>query len=197
MTDEDPPDDHPSEPPGAPHKETRRSRFESVIPEIIKRAVELGVEKARESPDTVRQFVHDLKVPKEVAHVIFQQIDDTKNGLFRVVAKEIRDFLEHTNFSGEVQKLLTTVQFEVNTTIRFTPNDGREPRKEGEGKEGAEGEDDKRSEGAPGGDKGEGDDAAPSSRRPLPKPEVKTSVHVRRDPREAARRGARGPRGGA
>src|SRR3954471_7555819 len=142
MSDEDPPSDRPSEPPSTPHpKESRRSRLESVIPEIIKRAVELGVEKARESPENVRQFVHDLKVPKEVAHVIFQQIDDTKNGLFRVVAKEIRDFLEHTNFAGEVQKLLTTVQFEVNTTIRFTPNDGREPRKDADEAPSGEGDD--------------------------------------------------------
>lgn len=182
MSDEDPPAEHPSEPPSTPHKESRRSRLESVIPEIIKRAVELGVEKARESPDTVRQFVNDMKVPKEVAHVIFQQIDDTKNGLFRVVAKEIRDFLEHTNFAGEVQKLLTTVQFEVNTTIRFTPNDGREPRKEGDdggGKEDGEAASDKKEEG----------DDAPSSR--LPKPEVKTTVKVRRDDRERSRRNPR------
>ena len=49
---------------------------------------------------------------------------ETKNGLFRVVAKEVRDFLEHTNLAGEMQKMLTTVQFEISTTIRFKPNDG-------------------------------------------------------------------------
>ena len=178
MSDEDPPEEFPSEPPppGA-DPETRgsrlrdraqeavRSRLESVIPEILKRAVEIGVEKARESPDNLKQFVHDMKVPKEIAAYLFHQIDDTKNGLFRVVAKEMRDFLEHTNFSGEVQKLLTTVQFEVNTTIRFTPNDGREPRKSD----------------APGkGEKDEGEGAKDEGR--LPRPEVKTSVHVRRDP---------------
>ena len=200
MSDEDLPDERPSEPPpgaGPTPKESRRSRFESVIPEIIKRAVELGVEKARESPENVRQFVHDLKVPKEVAHVIFQQIDDTKNGLFRVVAKEIRDFLEHTNFSGEVQKLLTTVQFEVNTTIRFTPNDGREPRKDGDGDaEDAADEDGKRGQADEKGAAGDGD-TAPSSRRPLPRPEVKTSVRVHRDDaRDQAQRNPRGSRGG-
>ena len=182
MSDEDPPGEPPSEPPSAPPKESRRSRLESVIPEIIKRAVELGVEKARESPETVRHFVNDMKVPKEVAHVIFQQIDDTKNGLFRVVAKEIRDFLEHTNFAGEVQKLLTTVQFEVNTTIRFTPNDGREPRKDGDDGDGEADRD-------TAGEKKEGGDDAPSSR--LPKPEVKTSVKVHRDDRERSRRNPR------
>lgn len=211
MSDEDPPDDFASEPPPAggsgqggsvreSAKERMRARLESVIPEILKRAVEIGVEKARESPSDVKQFIHDLKVPKELAHYLFQQIDDTKNGLFRVVAKEIRDFLEHTNFAGEVQKLLTTVQFEVNTTIRFTPNDGREPRKNEprDGPEGEEGGGSANGDSKPpsGSAEGDGDGREPSSRRgsSLPRPEVKTSVNVRRDdtaePRH--RRGSRG-----
>ena len=215
MSDEDPPDDFGSEPPPSPGgagqgggvresaKERMRARLESVIPEILKRAVEIGVEKARESPGDVKQFIHDLKVPKELAHYLFQQIDDTKNGLFRVVAKEIRDFLEHTNFAGEVQKLLTTVQFEVNTTIRFTPNDGREPRKT-DPRDPADGEESAASQSgeskppsADGASEGEGRE--PSSRRDpsrsgLPRPEVKTSVNVRRDDTAEPRR-SRGSRG--
>src|SRR5262245_7170677 len=101
----------------------RLERLEGVIPEIIKRAVELGVEKATEAPDNLKEFVGRTKLPKELANVIFAQVEETKNGLFRVVAKEIRDFLEHTNMAGEMQKMLTTVQFEINTTIRFKPND--------------------------------------------------------------------------
>ena len=211
MSDEDPPDDFASEPPPAGSaggqresaKDRMRARLESVIPEILKRAVEIGVEKARESPSDVKQFIHDLKVPKELAHYLFQQIDDTKNGLFRVVAKEIRDFLEHTNFAGEVQKLLTTVQFEVNTTIRFTPNDGREPRKN-EPRDGQDGEEGAPSQGGEGKPPSGGGDAAererePASRRDpsrssLPRPEVKTSVNVRRDDGEGLRR-SRGSRG--
>lgn len=210
MSDEDPPDDFPSEPPSKESTRDRvRSRLESVIPDLLKRAVELGVEKARESPDNLKQFVHDLKVPKEVAHYLLQQVDDTKNGLFRVVAKEMRDFLEHTNFAGEVQKLLTTVQFEVNTTIRFTPNDGREPRKsdgdqgdEGGDGEGGEGDDSAQGEGDRGRDAGKRDSERPDEgRHPLPKPEVKTSVRMHRDgasgdgrgDRSARRRRSRGP----
>lgn len=148
-------------------RDTRRRRLEGVIPEIVRRAVEIGVEKAAEAPDNLKQFVGDLKVPKDIAHLLYAQIDETKNGLFRVVAKEMRDFLEHTNIAGEMQKLLTTVQFEVNTTIRFTPNDGRDKKKS-----------------AP--PPAEGDEAAPkeeesASSTSLPKPEVKTAVNVRRD----------------
>jgi hypothetical protein len=102
----------------------RRRRLESVIPELIKRAVELGVEKAVEAPDNLKEFVGGLKIPREAAHYLLSQVEETKNGLFRVVAKEVRDFLEHTNLGSEMQKMLTTVQFEINTTIRFKPNDG-------------------------------------------------------------------------
>jgi len=101
----------------------RKRRLDSVIPELIKRAVEIGVEKAVEAPDNLKEFVGGLKLPREVAGYILAQVEETKNGLFRVVAKEIREFLEHTNLGSEMQKALTTVQFEINTTIRFKPND--------------------------------------------------------------------------
>lgn len=216
MSDSDPPPESappesvppPSPPPGqdrassAPPADARdgkrRRRLEGVIPEIVRRAVELGVEKTLEAPDNVKQFVGDLKLPKEIAHYLLQQIDETKNGLFRVVAKEMRDFLEHTNFAGEMQKLLTTVQFEVNTTIRFTPNDGRSNKK----KKSARDRDRARAAGDDAPDSTEdlgADDDAPedesarenegsSERVPLPRPEVKTAVHVHRDDDRKRRR---------
>ncbi len=137
-----------------------RRRLEGVIPDLLKRAVEIGVEKAHEAPDTVKQFVGDLKLPKEIAGYILSQVEETKNGLFRVVAKELRDFLEHANLSGEMEKILTTLQFEINTTIRFRPNEGRDDE-----------------EGAKSGDG-----------RDVPKPDVKTDVFVKRDERREQRR---------
>lgn len=101
----------------------RRRRLDSVIPELIKRAVEIGVGKAAEAPDNLKELVGGMKLPREAAHYLLSQVEETKNGLFRVVAKEIRDFLEHTNIASEMQKMLTTVKFEINTTIRFKPND--------------------------------------------------------------------------
>jgi hypothetical protein len=85
--------------------------------------VELGVEKAVEAPDNLKELIGGMKVPREVANLLLSQVEETKNGLFRVVAKEVRDFLEHANLGTEMQKMLTTVQFEISTTIRFKPND--------------------------------------------------------------------------
>ena len=102
----------------------RRRRLDTVIPELIKRAVELGVEKAVEAPDNLKEFVGGMKLPREVANYLLSQVEETKNGLFRVVAKEVREFLEQTNVGSEMEKMLTSLQFEISTTIRFKPNDG-------------------------------------------------------------------------
>jgi hypothetical protein len=99
----------------------KRRRLEGVIPDILKRAVEIGVEKATEAPESLKHFVGEMKMPKEVVQYLLSQVDETKDGVFRVVAGEVRNFLEHANLAGEMQKLLTSLQFEINTTIRFSP----------------------------------------------------------------------------
>jgi hypothetical protein len=122
----------------------RRRLFERAIPEIVKRvverAVESGVERISEGPENLRNLMGDLKLPKEVVQYIYGQIDDTKKGVYRVVAKEIRDVLEHTNFSDEIADVLTKLSFEVNTQIRFVPNTAAKPGDEGGDEDGGESE---------------------------------------------------------
>lgn len=120
------------------HHGKRRGRLDSVISELFKRAVELGVEKATEAPESFKHFVNERKLPKEAAAYIFSQVEDTKNGVFSVVAREMREFLERANLAHEAQKMLTSLQFEVNTTIRFrpAPEDEADVGEDGERREG-------------------------------------------------------------
>jgi hypothetical protein len=114
-------------PEGERGEQEKRRLFERVMPEILKRAVERAVEsgasRLAEGPENLRNFVQEMKLPKEVLHYLYTQIDDTKNGLYRVVAKEIRDVLEQTQFADELTKVLTKLSFEIKTEIRFIPND--------------------------------------------------------------------------
>ena len=147
----------------------KKRRFERAIPEILKRAVERAVEsganKLAEGPENLRNFVQEMKLPKEVLHYLYTQIDDTKNGLYRVVAKEIRDVLEQTQFADEITKVLTKLSFEIKTEIRFVPNDAGKKEGEDEGEGGAK----------------------------LPKPEVNAQVSVKdRGKEKDARRERRG-----
>lgn len=167
------------EPPEGEKPETERRRtFDRAIPELLKRAVERAVEtgvgKLSEGPDTLRHFVGDMKLPKEVLNYLYQQIDDTKTGLYRVVAKEIRDVLEHTQFADELTKVLTKLSFEIKTEIRFVPNDARpaeKPQAEDTDAEGSE----------------EDESAAAEGQRGLPKPSVSAQVTVKDRGKETRR----------
>ena len=123
---ERPPGDDWDEPEGdGEPREGVRQLFERVVREGVRRVVEKGVGQIADGPENLRQFVQDIKLPKEIAHLLFQQIDETKNGLYRVVARELRDFLDHSNLAEELTRALTTLSFEIKTEIRFIPNDQR------------------------------------------------------------------------
>jgi hypothetical protein len=144
--------------PEVEREQDHRRLFERVMPEILKRvverAVESGASRLAEGPENLRNFVQDMKLPKEALHYLYQQIDDTKNGLYRVVAKEIRDVLEQTRFADELTQVLTKLSFEIKTEIRFIPNDASTR-------------------------KGDGDDEGADVSRNFPKPEVSSQVSVK------------------
>ena len=105
-----------------------RKLVERVLRDTIKRVVESGVGKISEGPRTLRNLVSDLKLPKEIANYLFSQIDETKNGLYRVVAKEIRGFLQQNNLGEEMAKALAHLSVEIKTEIRLSrrpPRGGR------------------------------------------------------------------------
>ncbi|HEX6278160.1 MAG TPA: hypothetical protein VFZ53_34180 [Polyangiaceae bacterium] len=103
--------------------ESERRPLERIVPEIIKRIIEAGIEKLSEGPENVRKVVGDLKLPKEALGAVLAQLDETKSGIYRVVAREVRDVLERTNFADELTRALTAVSFEIRTSVRFVPND--------------------------------------------------------------------------
>lgn len=154
----------------------RKRLFERAIPEAVKRvvervverAVETGVNRLADGPENLRNFVGEMKLPKEVLHYIYTQIDDTKTDLYRVVAKEIRDVFERMQFADEIAKVLTKLSFEIRTEIRFIPNDAQK----GDAKRGDAKDDE---------DAGEPGDAEAKGKggAGLPKPEVSTQVTVK------------------
>ena len=103
--------------------EVDRGRLERIVPEIVKRIIEAGLEKLSEGPENVRKVMADLKLPKEALGAILGQLDETKSGIYRVVAREVREVLERTNFADELTRALTAVSFEIRTSVRFVPND--------------------------------------------------------------------------
>jgi len=103
--------------------EGKRGRLESLIPDVLRRTFYAGLGAVFTTEEGIRKLATDFHLPKDVANYLIQQAATSKDELFRIVAKELRGFLESVNVSGELQKLLTSLSFEVKTEIRFIPND--------------------------------------------------------------------------
>lgn len=104
-------------------QQRQKGRLESLIPEIVRRTFYAGLGAVFTTEEGIRKIASDLKLPKDVANYLIQQAAASKDELFRVVGKELRGFLETVNISGELQKLLTSLSFEIKTEIRFIPNE--------------------------------------------------------------------------
>lgn len=115
-----------------PRTESRRKRLERILPDAIKRAIEKGLEtgigtltNSREALQGVvnRVDLKNVELPKEVAGYVLSQVDDTKNAVVGVVAREVREFLQKADLATELQRVLTSLSFEIRTEIRFKPNE--------------------------------------------------------------------------
>jgi hypothetical protein len=127
-----------------------RQRLEGLIPEIVRRTFYAGLGAVFTTEEGVRKLATEFSLPKDVARYLIQQAGSARDELFRIVATELRNFLESLNLNEELQRLLTSLSFEIKTEIRFIPNDQkllkpkvknkvtvkRRPRDEGEPPEG-------------------------------------------------------------
>ena len=112
-----------------------RERLEKLLPDLVRRAFHAGTSAISNTEDGIRRIMSDLNLPKEVATylmlnlprevagTIMSQASSSKDEVLRIVSQELRRFLENVNLSGELQKLLTSLSFEIKTEIRFIPND--------------------------------------------------------------------------
>lgn len=131
MADEDEPigeEGRPSEPPPGEDEDEhrRRRRLERLLRETLRRGLERGMEAGLGTISRSGEALRGItggELPRELVNYVFSQVDDTKNALVRVVAREVRDFLEATDIATELQKALTSLSFEVKTEIRFVPNE--------------------------------------------------------------------------
>ncbi|HEY5959263.1 MAG TPA: hypothetical protein VIV60_22050 [Polyangiaceae bacterium] len=99
-----------------------RSRLERIVPELVKKLLDVGVEKISEGPENLRQLLSEMKLPREAILLLVAQLDETKKDVTRAIARELRDFLEKASLAEEFNKLLSGLSLEIKTQIRFVPN---------------------------------------------------------------------------
>ena len=100
--------------------ESWRSRM---VPDLMKKLFVAGLGAVFTSEEGIRRIASEVSLPKDVASYLITQAQTTKDELFRIVAREIREFLESINLGAELTKILTSLTFEIKMQVRLLPNE--------------------------------------------------------------------------
>lgn len=100
-----------------------RGLVEGIMPDALKKLFVAGLGALFTGEEGARRMAAEFSLPKDAASFLLVQVQNTKRELFRIVAGEIRDFLENVNLGAEIQRILTSLTFEVKMQIRLKPSD--------------------------------------------------------------------------
>ena len=96
---------------------------ETLVAEVVRKAIHVGNEVVDSTEEQVRKLLNDVPVPKEVGDRVSHKLDEFKGEMFRIVKQEVHEFLEKVDVGAELQRVLTSLSFEIVTEIRFIPNE--------------------------------------------------------------------------
>jgi len=99
------------------------------LSELLKRVVDAG---ANLSAEPMRQLLAEMKIPKDaLLHLLSQhlliQLEETKQNVYRMVARELKVLLERTNVADEIASALTRLSVDVTMQVRFSAREGDTP----------------------------------------------------------------------
>lgn len=105
--------------------ETKRVPLERVVMEVLRRGFGVGRDTLKQTDEAVRS-VSDSAFAKEAASHMVSQIGDLRQGISKVVAKEVERYLGRIDLASELRKAFDGMTIEGNIKIKFKDSD-KEP----------------------------------------------------------------------
>jgi uncharacterized membrane-anchored protein YjiN (DUF445 family) len=97
------------------------SKIDTLLRRRVTETVADGVGALFMSEELVKRVLDELRLPRELLNTVVAHTAQARRGVSEVVRNEVRRFLESAMFSEQLQKLLTSMVFEVRTEIRLVP----------------------------------------------------------------------------
>jgi hypothetical protein len=92
--------------------------------DLTKRILTLGLGAYFLTEDTVRRYVKDAKLPRDVAKSITQNAVKGKDELYGFVARELSNFLEKMDLQDELNRFVQNHKIKIKAEIEFVPRGG-------------------------------------------------------------------------
>jgi len=92
------------------------------IPEnLTKKILTLGLGAYFLTEDTVRRYVKDAKIPRDIARSITQNASKGKDELYGYVARELSSFLKQMDLQQELDRFVRSHKVRISAEIEFLP----------------------------------------------------------------------------
>ena len=92
---------------------------EKVVQEVVRKAIDKGGEVVDVTEDSIKRVLGELQTGKELTDKILGRLDEMKLEAGRAVGDEISKFLGQVDVSNELKRVLNGMVLDVRTEVRF------------------------------------------------------------------------------
>ena len=92
-----------------------------ILLETVKKLFSVGIGAAFMTEESIRNYLADIKLPKEVLGFILQSANKGKEELVGRVSKEIGGLLSHIDIVKEASKFAVNHKFKISAEIEVLP----------------------------------------------------------------------------
>lgn len=93
---------------------------EGLLGETLKKVFTAGVSAAFMTEESVRAYLAELKLPKEILNLLLQQANKSKEEMTQRVTKEIVAMAQKVDFAKEVSRFAQEHKFKITAEIEIT-----------------------------------------------------------------------------
>lgn len=90
---------------------------------LTRKILTLGLGAYFLTEDTVRRYVKDAKIPRDIARGIVQNATKGKDELYGFVARELSGFLKQMDLQAELDRFVRSHKIRVSAEIEFLPRE--------------------------------------------------------------------------
>lgn len=94
--------------------------------EVIKEVSLTGLATVFMTEDSIRSYLKDKKLPKELAGLLLDSVGKKKDDFYGLLAKEFGKVLSKTNLTEEWAKFLQSNKVHINATLTFEKKESNE-----------------------------------------------------------------------
>lgn len=94
-----------------------------LIPEVVKKLLATGVSAAFLTEETIRTYLNDVKIPKDLAQKIIENANRSKKELMDRVGDEIVTIIKKIDFVDEASRFVENHKFRVSAEIEVLRKD--------------------------------------------------------------------------